>query len=612
MMRQMREATKPIMLFTALAFVALMVFEWGMDASGMSGGSVGEIGTVNGDPVMYEDYMASYRQIYDQVQNSQEGMITSQQNRDIEDDAFEQVVTQVLIQQELEERGITVSDQEISEAAQSSPPEYLRPQFMDEEGQFDFQAYQSFLASLPPDQLLVLEGYYRDVIPRSKLLRQVTSGIYVSDTELWERWQDQNEQVSARYVAFNPAERYPDEEFTVPEEDIEAYYRENEEDFEIPARATVEAAVLPTTPTPADTAASLERARELRQEILEGEDFAEVAERASADDASASSGGDLGVFGPGEMSPAFDSVAFSAPIGQLTEPVQTSFGFHLIEVTERWAQDSVQARHVLVPIERTDDSEIELLTLADSLEDMSESHTLEEAAEAVGATVTTLELNADFPSIQGVGQVSEGADWAFEEAGAGEVSPVFETDQAFYALELVRSDPAGVLPLEDVRSSIESTLRLELKLERARAEAEEILAQVREGESLADAATDAGLEVQEADPFTRLDFVPGLGRENAAVGAAFGTPEGEVSNVVTTASNAYLIEVLERIPADSAAWREQIDQQRAQVTAELQEQRLDAWIEALRDAADVVDRRDEVLQQPGEEAPVQPQMPMGF
>ncbi|MDZ7780314.1 MAG: peptidylprolyl isomerase [Gemmatimonadota bacterium] len=608
----MREATKPIMLFTALAFAALMVFEWGMDASGMSSGSVGEIGSVNGDPVMYEEYMASYRRIYDQVQNSQEGMITSQQNRDIEDDAFEQVVTQVLIQQELAERGISVSDQEISEAAQFSPPEYLRPQFVNAEGQFDLQAYQSFLASLPPDQLLVLEGYYRDVIPRSKLLRQVTSGIYVSDADLWERWKDRNEQVSIRYVPLNPAERYPDEEFTVPEEDIEAYYRENEEDFEVPARATVKAAVLPNVPTPADTAASRERARELRQEILGGEDFAAVAERASADDASADNGGDLGVFGRGEMTPVFDSVAFSAPVGQVSEPVQTSFGFHLIEVTERWAQDSVQARHVLVPIERTDESEIEFLTLADSLEDMSEDRTLEEAAEAVGATVRTVEISEDFPFVQGAGQISEGADWVFEDALVGEVSPLFETQQAFYALELIDAQPAGVQPLEEVRSSIESTLRLELKLERARAEAEEILARVREGEALANAAADAGLDVRNAGPFTRLDFVPGIGRQNAAIGAAFGTPEGEVSNVVTTASNAYLIEVLERTPADSTAWREQVDQQRAQVTSQLQQQRLDAWIEALREAADVVDRRDEVLQQPGEEAPVQPQMPLGF
>ncbi|MAM02634.1 MAG: peptidylprolyl isomerase, partial [Myxococcales bacterium] len=96
MMRQMREATKPIMLLAALAFVALMVFEWGMDMSGRSGGSVGEIGSVNGQPVNYESYMAAYRQLYDQVQRNQEELISSQQNKEIEDAAFDEVVTQLL------------------------------------------------------------------------------------------------------------------------------------------------------------------------------------------------------------------------------------------------------------------------------------------------------------------------------------------------------------------------------------------------------------------------------------------------------------------------------------------------------------------------------------
>ena len=81
MMRQMREATKPIMLFTAIAFVALMVFQWGMDITGQSGGGLGEIGSVNGQPVMYDSYMAAYRQLYDQVQRSQEELISSQQNK---------------------------------------------------------------------------------------------------------------------------------------------------------------------------------------------------------------------------------------------------------------------------------------------------------------------------------------------------------------------------------------------------------------------------------------------------------------------------------------------------------------------------------------------------
>ncbi len=610
MMRQMREATKPIMLVTALAFVALMVFEWGMDASGMSSGSLGEIGSVNGDPVPYDAYMAAYRRLYDQVQNSQEGMITSQQNREIEDAAFDEVVTQILIQQELRERGITVSDQEISEAAQFSPPDYLRPQFINTQGQFDLQSYQAFLATLPPEQLLILEAFYRDVIPRGKLLRQVTSGIFVSDGDLWQRYRDANEQVEIRFVPFDPATRYPDADFTVSESAIEEYYEDNQEEFEVPARATVRAAVLSKTPSAADTAASLERAREVRAQIVGGEDFGTVARRESADQGTAALGGELGVFLPGEMSPAFNDAAFSAPVGQITQPVQTPFGYHLIEVQDRWGQDSVQARHVLIPIELTDDSEIRILTLADSLEDMSEERSLEEAAAAVGATYTTVEMSEDFPFLTGAGQVSEGADWAFEEALPGDVSLVYETSQAFYALELVESEPAGVLPLTDVRTSIESRLRLEQKLARAEEEASGVLDRVRGGESLANVAADQGLELRTAGPFSRQDFVPGIGRQNAAIGAAFGTPVGEVSDVVTTAANAFIIEVVSHTPADSAAWETQVSLQRDQVIASLQQQRLDEWITALRESAVIVDRRAEVLQAPDEEAPIQ--MPMGF
>ncbi len=187
MMRQMREATKPIMIFTAAAFVALMVFQWGMDITGRSSGGYGEIGSVNGDPVTYDAYQAAYRNLYDQAQQSQQDPITSQQNKELEDAAFDQVVNQILIRQELDRRGISVTDDEIRQAAQYAPPQDLRPQFTDSTGRFDLQAYQTFLASLPQDQLLLLESYYRDVIPRGKLLRQVSSGIYLSDAELWRR-----------------------------------------------------------------------------------------------------------------------------------------------------------------------------------------------------------------------------------------------------------------------------------------------------------------------------------------------------------------------------------------------------------------------------------------
>jgi len=606
MMRQMREATKPIMVASALAFVGLMVFQWGMDVTGRSSGGLGEIGRVNGDAVLYDSYMAAYRQIYERVQSQQEDLIGSQQNKEIEDQAFEEVVTQLLITQELRRRGITVTDQEISEAAQFSPPDYLAPQFADSTGGLDLGAYQQFLASLPPEQLVILEAYYREVIPRSKLLRQLSSGIYVPEAELWREFRDQNELAEIRYVPLNPTTRYEDAAFTVQERDVEAYYRDHQDEFAMPARATVEYVVIEKTPTASDTVASRERALALRQRLREGADFAELARTESADQATAAAGGAMGVVPRGREIGAVDSALFAGATGVLAQPVQSPFGFHIIEVMDRWGADSVRARHILVPVARTDSSEVALLALADSLEDLGEAMTLRAAAGEFGLVTQTTEITQDFPFVAGAGQISEGSDWVFEEASPGDVSPVFETTTAFYALQLVSSEAAGVLPLEQARASIESTLRFDLKMERAATEAQQVVDRVRGGAALANVAAEMSLEVRLAGPFSRNDFVPGIGRQNAVVGAAFGLPIGRVSDVVSTTTNRYVLEVLTRTEADSTAWLAQLPQQRAQAVSLIQQQRLGEWLAALRANARVVDRRAEVLVPLDEEAPLVP------
>jgi peptidyl-prolyl cis-trans isomerase D len=396
-------------------------------------------------------------------------------------------------------------------------------------------------------------------------------------------------------VPLNPATRYEDPEFPVSEDDIEAYYRDHQDEFAVPARATVRYAVLPKAPLAADTAASLDRARSLRQRIREGADFAELARAESSDPATAPSGGDMGVFGRGRQIAPVDSAVFAGPTGVLAEPVRSSFGFHIIDVMERWGADSVRARHILVPIARTDSSEVELLAQADSLEALGEAMPLDRAAQAFGLTAQTADITLDFPFIPGAGQISEGADWVFEEASPADVSPVFETTTAFYALELVSSQPEGVLPLEQARTSIEETLRFEQKLQRARTDAQEVVDRARAGQALANVAAETGLEVRIAGPFSRNDFVPGLGRQNAVIGAAFGLPIGRVSDVVSTENNHYVLEVLARTEADSATWAAQLPQQRTETVTLIQRQRLSEWIAALRATARVVDRRAEVL-----------------
>ncbi|WP_319381788.1 peptidylprolyl isomerase [Thiomicrorhabdus sp.] len=79
---------------------------------------------------------------------------------------------------------------------------------------------------------------------------------------------------------------------------------------------------------------SEEKCLELKQQIAEGADFAEVAKQNSKCP-SGRSGGDLGQFGPGMMVPEFDKVVFSAEVGSVEGPVKTQFGYHLLEVTSR-------------------------------------------------------------------------------------------------------------------------------------------------------------------------------------------------------------------------------------------------------------------------------------
>jgi hypothetical protein len=286
--------------------------------------------------------------------------------------------------------------------------------------------------------------------------------------------------------------------------------------------------------------------------------------------------------------------------------VKTSFGYHVIEVSDRWGADSASARHILLPVQRTDESEIAILTLADSLEDMGEAMSLEAAAANLGLEATTADITTTFPFLTGAGQIGEGADWAFEEALPGDVSPVFENSQAFYTLELLSSDPGGILPLEEASVAIEATLLFDRKLERALADAQQVASRAQAGEPLPNVAAELGLEIRSAGPFSRTDFVPGVGRQNAAVGAAFALAPGSVSDAVATPANVFVIEVLSRTEADEGAWLDQKSLQRQAAIGVLQQQRLAEWIEALRAAATIVDRRDEVLQPADEDAPQLP------
>ncbi|MGH7501410.1 MAG: peptidyl-prolyl cis-trans isomerase [Longimicrobiales bacterium] len=593
-MQTMRANTKWIMLATAVAFVALMVFEWGMDLTGQSSAQFagGEIGRVNGDAITYNEYNAVYRNLYDQQQQFVNGPIGTAMNKQIEDAAFEQVVMQHLIWQELERRGIVVTDEEIRQAARFEPPPEMQtsPLFLTD-GQFDLNKYHAYLSSpaVDPTLLLQLEAYYRDAIPRSKLFFQTTAGSYVTDDELWRMWRDTRDAVTVRYLMFEPASRVADASITVSDAEIAAYYREHREGFLRPARASVKYVAIDRTPNAADTAAALERIRGLRAEIAGGADFAEVATRESADSLSAAEGGRIEIT-RGQTAPAFDQAAFSQRVGVLGEPVLTQFGYHLIR-TESRGGDSATVRHVLVPIGLSIGRQDRLLDLADSLDALTETLRLEEAARQVGLEVGDAELVPGLSFVSDIGLAEDGAVWAFDDAEIGEVSQLFETPSVYYAFELITRDEERPLTLEEATATIRAALVAGKKIDQVRETARQAVDRIRAGESMEAVATAYNLEVEEAGPFTRSDFVPGLGRMNAAIGTAFGLRPGQTSGVVESENTLYILRVVSREDADRAAWEAQKAEQRQRVTQAIGEQRWALFTSAIRATADVADNR---------------------
>ena len=603
MMQGLRDKTKWVMIVVALAFVGLMVFEWGMDVSGTSvAQQTGELGRVNGDPVSAEAYSLAYQELYQQAQaEAGTTQLSREQIKRLEDQAFNNVVNDILMQQELERRGITVSDQEIVQAAQWMPhPDLMQNELFLTGGEFDISKYQQFLSSpsANEDLLLSLEDYYRSTIPRSKLVRQITAGLYVGDAELWQMWRDQTETASVDFVPLNVSVLVPGD-VEVTDREIRDYYEENEEEFERAESGRFTLAFLPKSAAATDTAAVLAQAQAVRQEIVGGADFATVAQRESDDTGSAAAGGSLGAFGRGQMVPEFEAAAFALPINEISQPIRTDYGYHILQVQERTADQVIQARHVLLSFEPSEDAMDALYTLADSLEAVAESAGVERAAQTLGATVLQdIVISMDNSFVPGVGSAVEAIEWARDEQIEEEpldVSPVFETPEAFYVVHLQAYSGPGRVSLDDATADIRRQLIVDKKAEQARAIGQEMVAEVRAGKSLEQAAQERGLTVETASDVTRTGFNPAFGQASAATGAAFGVAIGQISDVVRSQVGLFIVRPRARTTANRPQFEAQKDQLRQIALYQMQQESLTRWLDSVRENSEIVDRRQEAF-----------------
>ncbi|AQU80528.1 MULTISPECIES: peptidylprolyl isomerase [Planococcus] len=112
-------------------------------------------------------------------------------------------------------------------------------------------------------------------------------------------------------------------DINITDEQVSTYFEENKESFEQPSKVAANHILVGTQ----------EEADEVKAKLDDGDDFAELAAAYSTDTSNADNGGALGEFGAGEMAAEFEAAAFSMKVDEISEPVETEYGFHIIQVT---------------------------------------------------------------------------------------------------------------------------------------------------------------------------------------------------------------------------------------------------------------------------------------
>lgn len=615
----MRASAKWIMAVVAVSFVGWMVFEVGMDLSGQtSGGALDEIARVNGTKIDGVTYETAVRNAQEQQRQSGTPILTLDDDRALRDQVLESLVQQIVLQQEYKRRGIEVTDDEIRDAARNAPlPEMLQVPEFQTEGQFDFEKYQRFLSSgTDPSFLFALEARYRDELPRLKLFDRVTSDVFIPDTKLWRDFRDQFDTVSTRIMTILPEAVVPDAEVSVTDEEVEVYFREHSDDYAQPARARLSFIRVSREPNASDTAAALERAESTVEELRNGADFAEVAQRESADSASRAKGGDLGEVAFNAFDSTFTAAALALRPGQISEPVFTPFGIHIIKLESK-SSETYGSRHILIPIELTGEHLREIDERGDSLDTFAAEQDDPTALDSAAATLRVA-VSVAPPLTEGTrlrlgrNMIPDVGIWAFESV-EGMTSHVVETNEGFYVFRLDELEPEGVPAIETIWEDVRRDAITEKKWERAGELADAVHADLQAGMPFVNAGVKHGLTPVTLPPFTRRQPNPSLGNAPEVVGSIFGLVPGETSGPIRTAQAIFFVQPTGLQPADSTGFAERIDELRQTAFQQAQQARWQLVFVALRENADVIDRRAEIARRL-RELPDSPgsQNPFGF
>ena len=562
---------------------------------GLFGDDPNQEASVNGQPIMRQ-------QVEMNVQRAmRSGQVPPEQERQLRSDVLDDLITQELVTQYAEDGGLYVSEDQLDQLIVGIP------EFQDEDGRFSPDVFRSRLSGAGYTPLSFREELEVDV-KRQQLQQGLAFSDFTLENERQRLAELQRQQRSFRYVMLDTDDLEGDIE--ISEDELEAYYEENADRFERPEQVRLKYVLLDrremasgadvdeealrdawrernadadrrvshimiTFGDERDREEAQQQAEEALQALEEGESFADTALRYSDDTASAEEGGDLGTISRGFFGETFDEAAFSLDEGETSSIVEMDNALHIIQVTDIERPTFEEQRDSLREQVAMDEVNDAFNEKAQRLIDESfAADDLESVADDLSLTLQESDWLAR--DAEGDGVLFEPG--VMEQAFSDDVleegynSEVIELDEdRRLVVRVAEHREQTQLPLDDVRDEVETAVRAQRQQERLQAQAQDMIAQLKDGESI-------DMEWLEANNVRRQDDVTA---SQLIVQEAFRMPhpdEGESTYQTAMMPSGVALIALDEVTSGD------VDEEREQFVAQMAQQlRAQAIIQGLID-----------------------------
>ncbi len=613
-MREYARSLKIVLLIVIAVFILTSGVLFYFGTGPFSGSSSNAVAVVNGEEIPADRFRRAQANFVAAYERMSRQRLTAEmaERLGLTQQVMNELVIDAVVVQGAHREGLRIADDELRAAIQQ-----IRE--FQENGRFSRDEYLKVLRQnrLDPGEF---ESEVRRQLLRRKLEGLVREGVKVSPAEVRQAYDLRHESVRAvwAYVDLQPltaqvqvpeADLEPyvkahqaqftrparrrvqyvllsPQRFTQPvsDADAEAYYKEHGAEFEQPRRVRVAHVLVRVPPTGGSEAENASRVKVegVIKRAGAGEDFAKLARDISEDKANAGQGGDLGFVGPGELVAPFEQAAFALKKGEVSPaPVRTPFGYHAIKVLDVREGGKTPFKDVAAKIKETLMAERSQRAAQDRAEAVR-APLLSATDFAVEAGKLGLEVHdataARGDSLEGIGRDPQLEEAVFSLAVGG-VSTPLRTAVGYALVKVVEQIPSGVPPLIEIKDRVGAAIKRERAEALATDKVKSLVAAVGKGGDFVAAARAEGFTTGSIPLFSRADPPKDRGgRPGGVFLAALQTPAGQLAEPVRTEAGVYLVETLERQPADPAGFEKERGEIEKQLLEQKQAQAWEDWI----------------------------------